>query len=117
MVVSRLRRTLAGEVLSQTVSYYVSNQVVESESAAQALYEAIGGHWQIETMHYRRDRILAEDSFRSLSMGCQRVMSSLRTLVLSLLSTVKPTNMAAQLDLFTDKVQALIDFLRLKTVL
>lgn len=117
MVVTRVRRTLAGVETSRTVSYFVSNEVVSSQAEAALLWEAIRGHWQIETMHYRRDVVLAEDAYRSKFMVIQRVISGLRTLTLSLLHSLKPRNMTAQLQDFADNVQDLLDFLRLKRVL
>jgi len=117
VVVTRLRRTLAGVETARTVSYFVTNQSVVSQSEADGLYDAIRGHWRIETMHHRRDVVLAEDDCRSRFSGLQRTLSSLRTLTLSLLHSLNPTNMAAQLDDFADHVQGLIDFLRLKRVL
>lgn len=114
VVVTRVRRTLAGVEIGRTIRYFVSNEAV---SQAEALYVAIRGHWQIETMHYRRDMVLAEDAHRSKFMIIQRVMSGLRTLTLSLLQSLKPKNMAAQLQDFADNVQSLLDFLRLKRVL
>ena len=68
-------------------------------------------------MHYRRDVVLAEDAYRSKFMVIQRVTSGLRTLTLSLLHSLKPRNMTAQLQDFSDNVQDLLDFLRLKRVL
>jgi predicted transposase YbfD/YdcC len=117
VVVTRVRRTLAGLEIGQTVSYFVSNEAVLTQTQAEALYVAIRGHWQIETMHYCRDMVLAEDDHRSKFMIIQRVMSGLRTLTLSLLQSLKPQNMTAQLQDFADNVQSLLDFLRLKRVL
>ena len=117
MVVRRVRRTLAGVERSQTVSYFVTNGTVSSQSEADGFYDAIRGHWGIETMHHRRDVVLAEDDLQSKFSPLQRTLSVLRTLTLSLLHSLKPKNMAAQLNDFADHVQELIDFLRLKRVL
>ncbi len=68
-------------------------------------------------MHYRRDVVLAEDATRSTSSELHRVLSTLRTLTLSLLSSKNPPNMRAQLEGFADDVQALLAFLILKRVL
>lgn len=117
VVVTRVRRTLAGVEVGQTVSYFVTNEVVTTQAEANALYDAVRGHWQIETMHYQRDVVFAEDDYRSKFMTTHRVISSLRTLAMSLLYSMKPKNMAAQLNDFADNVQQLLDFLRLKRVL
>jgi len=117
VVVRRVRRTLAGVERGQTVSYFVTNGFVRSQSEADGFYDAIRGHWGIETMHHRRDVVLAEDDLQSKFSRLQRTLSVLRTLTLSLLHSLKPKNMAAQLNDFADHVQELIDFLRLKRVL
>lgn len=117
VVVRRVRRTLAGVETGQTVSYFVTNGSVPSQSEADGFYDAIRGHWRIETMHHRRDVVFAEDDLLSKFSPLQRTLSTLRTLSLSLLHSMKPKNMAAQLDDFADHVQDMIDFLRLKRVL
>lgn len=117
VVVTRVRRNLAGVETARTVSYFVSNQAVSHPSQAAELYDAIRHHWRIETMHARRDMVLAEDDCRSKFSILQRTMASLRTLALSLLQSLKPKNMAAQLNEFADHVQRLIDFLKLEQVL
>ncbi len=115
--VVRIRQTLAGVETSRTTSYFVSNQPVSTTRGACQLYDAIRSHWQIDTMYYRRDVVLAEDATRSISKGLQWVLSSLRTLTLSLLSSKNPPNMWAKLEGFADDVQALLAFLKLKRVL
>ncbi len=117
VVVTRVRRTLGGAEVGQTVSYFVTNEVVTTQAEANALYDAVRGHWQIETLHYQRDVVFAEDDYRSKFMTTHRVISSLRTMAMSLLYSMKPKNMAAQLNDFADNVQQLLDFLRLKRVL
>jgi predicted transposase YbfD/YdcC len=117
VVVRRVGRTLAGVETGQTVSYFVTNGSVTSQSEADGFYDAIRGHWGIETMHHRRDVVFSEDDLLSKFSQLQRTLSTLRTLTLSLLHSLKPQNMAAQLDDFSDHVQELIDFLRLKRVL
>lgn len=117
VVVRRVRRTLAGVETGQTVSYFVTNGSVRSQSEADGFYDAVRGHWRIETMHYRRDVVFSEDDLLSKFSQLQRTLSTLRTMTLSLLHSLKPKNMAAQLDDFSDHVQELIDFLRLKRVL
>jgi predicted transposase YbfD/YdcC len=117
VVVTRVRRTLMGVEIGRTVSYFVTNRGVSNQAEADVLYEAIRGHWRIETMHHRRDVVLAEDESRSKFSILQRTLATLRTLTLSLLQSLNPKNMAAQLNDFADHVQDLISFLRLKRVL
>jgi predicted transposase YbfD/YdcC len=117
VVVTRVRQTLAGVERGQTVSYFVTNRAISSQWEADSFYDAIQGHWSIEVVHYRRDVVLAEDACYSKSSGLQRTLSSLRTLVMNLLQWLNPPNMVAQLQRFAERVQELIDFLRLKRVL
>lgn len=117
VVVRRIRKTLLGKELSRHISYFVSNVSVADTTQACALYDAIRRHWRIETMHYRRDVVLAEDGLRSQQVGVQQALSGLRTLVLNLLGQSRVKNMAAQLDEFADNIQFLFDFLKLKRVL
>lgn len=117
VVVTRIRRTLAGDEVGRTVSYFVTNEAVKTAAAADTLYDAIRDHWQVETMHYRRDVVLAEDEYRSKFMTTHRVMSDLRTLAMSLLYSLNPKNMAAQLNDFADNVHQLLDFLKLNRIL
>jgi len=117
VVVTRVRKTLAGVETARTVSYFVTNRSMTSQEEAASFYDAIQGHWSVEVLHYRRDVILSEDACRSKFSAVQRTLSSLRTLTMSLLQWLNPPNMAAQLQQFAERVQELIDFLRLKRVL
>ena len=117
VVVTRVRRTLAGVETARSESYFVTNKSMVSQSEADHFYDAVRGHWRIETMHYRRDVVLAEDACRSKFSRLHRTLSSLRTLTLNLLHSLKPKNMAAQLNDFADSVQDLIAFLRLMLIL
>ena len=117
VVVSRVPRTLSGVETGRTVCYFVTNGSVTSPSEADGFYDAVRGHWGVETMHHRREVMFAEEDLLRKFSPLQRTLSSLRTLILSLLHSMKPKNMAAQLDDFADHVQDIIDFLRLKRVL
>ena len=117
VVVSRRRETLRGTLLSEELSYFVSNAEPTTQAHADELFDAVRHHWQVEVMHYQREVTLAEDVFRTGVEAINRLMSSLRTLTMSLLSRCKPKNMAAQLDNFADNLQALIQFLTQELVL
>lgn len=114
--VRRIRYDRAGQLLGYTESYYVSNALVACQSEATTLYEAIRGHWSVEVMHYRRDVVFSEDSFRSLQVSVQQVLGTVRTLALSLLVSLS-TSMAHQMDRFSDRIMELFDFLRVKQIL
>lgn len=107
----RHRQGLGGETTSEEVRYFVSNQQVNSQLEADALFDAIRQYWRIEAMHQRRDVSLREDDLRTGSQAASRLMSSLRTLVLNLLQHVKPKNMVAQLEGFADNFSSLLLFM------
>lgn len=109
--VPRHRQGLGGESVSEEVSYFVSNQQVNSQLEADALFDAIRQHWRIEAMHQRRDVSLQEDALRTGSQAVSRLMSSLRTLVLNLLQRFKPKNMVTQLEGFADNFSSLLLFM------
>jgi len=104
-------------VLSEEVSYYVSNHPPANQAQADELFDAIRGHWGIEVMHHKRDVSLSEDDLRTGKAGVSRLLGSLRTLVINLLEGMNVKNMAAQLDTFADKFAMLIQFLTQQMVL
>lgn len=104
-------------VVSQEVSYFVSNSQLASESEVDELFDAIRQHWCVEVMHHKRDVTLAEDRLRTSKAKVSRLLGSLRTLVINLLEGTKVKNMAAQLDDFADKFPTLIQFLTQQMVL
>ena len=117
VVVARVRKTLTGVETARTVRYFVTNRPLISQAEAEVFYDAIRGHWSVEVLHYRRDIVLSEAACRSKSSELQHTLSSLRTVIMSLLQSLNPKNMAAQLQQFAERVQELVDFLRLKRVL
>jgi predicted transposase YbfD/YdcC len=105
------------KVVSEEVSYYVSNKRPVSQADADELFDAIRGHWGVEVMHHKRDVILSEDDLRTSKATINRLIGSLRTLVINLLGRITVKNMAAQLDTFADKFTTLIQFLTQQMVL
>lgn len=112
-----LRRRETSNVLSEEVSYYVSNQQPSGQSEADELFDAIRGHWVVEVMHHKRDVTLSEDDLRTQKIGVNRLVGSLRTLVINLLEGMNIKNMTAQMDTFADKFSVLIQFLTQHRVL
>ena len=104
-------------LLSEEVSYYVSNHRPVSQAQADDLFDAIRGHWGVEVMHHKRDVSLSEDDLRTGKAEVSRLLGSLRTLVISLLESMKVKNLAAQIELFADKFPTLIQFLTHQMVL
>lgn len=115
LCVIRLREK--GKVVSEEVSYYVSNKKPVNQADANELFDAIRGHWGVEVMHHKRDVSLSEDDFRTSNARVSRLVGSLRTLVINLLESLRAKNMVAQLDFFADKFTTLIQFLTKQMVL
>lgn len=104
-------------IISQEISYFISNSRPTNKSEAQELFEAIRRHWAVEAMHHKRDVTLAEDDLQTANAAVSRLLGSLRTLVINLLERLKVKNMAAQLETFADKFHTLIQFLTQQKVL
>ena len=109
-------REIAG-IPGQEMSYYVSNQQPSGQLEANELFNAIRGHWVVEVMHHKRDVTLSEDDLRTKKVGVNRLVGSLRTLVINLLESINSKNMTAQMDTFADKFSVLIQFLTQRMVL
>ncbi len=115
--VERVRQRLDGSQLWEEVSYFLRTSQPTTQAAANELFDAIRQQWRIETMHYQRDVTLAEDALRTGNKTISRLMSSLRTLTISLLKRTKAKNRAAQVDNFADKFHILIQFMTQELVL
>ena len=115
--VRRGRQKLDGSLKTEEVSYFVSNLQVESQQLAEELFDAVRHHWRIEAMHHVRDVTLAEDALRTGNQAISRLMSTLRTLTITILARAKPKNMAAQVEGFADKFYTLIQFMTQEMVL
>ncbi len=115
--VSRSRKGLDGSPMSEETCYYVSNARPTNQAEADELFDAIRRHWLLEVTHHHRDVTLAEDGLRTKNQAVSRMMSSVRTLVVNLLKRMKPKNMAAQIDEFSDNFNALIQFMTQQMVL
>ncbi len=111
------RNRQQGDIISQEVSYFVSNSTPATQSQAAELFDAVRQHWCVEVMHHQRDVTLAEDDLRTAKASVSRLLCSLRTLVMNLLEGMNIKNKAAQLDTFADKFPILIQFLNQKMVL
>ncbi len=94
---------------SEEVSYYLSNGRIDQK---EDFFGAIRRHWAVETSNHVRDVSLKEDHLRTKKKPITKALAALRTLVLKLLELIKPKNMVAQLELFQDKFQLLLKWLR-----
>jgi hypothetical protein len=97
---------------SQETSLYMSNQNASSFLLAQDLFKATRGHWTSEVYNNIRDTVLAEDKLKTIIKEVSINFSIFRTLVISILNKIKPLNMAALLDHFSDDFQFLIKTLK-----
>ena len=113
--VLRSRETLG--IVAEEVRYYVSNQQPFSQLEADELFTAVRDHWVVEVMHHKRDVTLSEDALGTGNAGVNRLIGSLRTLVINLSEGMNIRNIAAQIDTFADKFSVLIQFLTQQMVL
>src|SRR4029453_13947840 len=74
----------------------LSSQPAEDASPAQ-LGALIRGHWQVETLHWIRDVVFAEDASRIRTASGPQVMATLRNLAVGLLRLAGHTRIAATL--------------------
>lgn len=114
---TRSRKSLDGSLISQETCYYVSNARLATQQEAEEFFDAIRRHWLVEVNHHYRDVTLAEDGLKTKDQTVSRMMSSLRTLVVNLLTSLKPKNMAAQIDGYADNFNTLIRFMTQQLVL
>jgi predicted transposase YbfD/YdcC len=109
IVMDRMTEKLKTGKTSGERSYYVSNQ--PSLGHEQELFDAVRGHWRIESTHYIRDVTLNEDHIRTKHANEGQVLSLLRTVALKFLQSVHPTNVQALLEQFVDVPESLRNLL------
>jgi predicted transposase YbfD/YdcC len=102
---------------SQETSLYMSNKKVTTKEIAEDLFAASRGHWSSEVYNNIRDTTLAEDKLKTIIKEVSINLSIFRTLTVSILHEIKPKNMAALLDNFSDDFQLLINTLKSVNVL
>jgi len=93
---------------SKQTAYYISNGNPQQEEYFQAIRE----HWSVEVVNHVRDVTLQEDKLKTKKKPVTMMMAGLRTVVIKLLNFEKPKNMIAQLELFQDDFQALMNSLK-----
>jgi len=107
--VERLRYECTTKKESHEIDYYISNgEKAEKED----YFSAIRNHWSVEVSNHVRDVTLKEDHLKTKQPPVSKVLAGLRTLTIKLLGLIKPKNMVAQLELFSDKFQELLCWLR-----
>ena len=97
---------------TRETSLYMSNQKTENEAIAKDLFRAVRGHWSSEVYNNIRDTTLAEDKLKTIFKDVSINLSIFRTLIISILQKLKPKNMVALLDDFSDNFTLLITTLK-----
>ncbi len=108
------RKTIKKQKTTQETSFYLSNQKFPEAQPSQGreLFDAIRGHWRVESDNWVRDVTFQEDSVRTKSGNQAQVMAGLRTLAMRLFRKAKILNMMAALDNFCDSNKLLEEFLK-----
>ena len=109
IVLDRRTEELKTGKISDERSYYVSNQPAPMHE--QELFDAIRGHWGVESINWIRDMTFNEDHVRTKDPNTGQILSFLRTLALTLLQSLHPKNLKAKLEEVADKPDALHDLL------
>ncbi|MCB0847514.1 MAG: ISAs1 family transposase [Bacteroidetes bacterium] len=107
--VKRERTLLKEGKTSSETAFFLSN---EPSGQNQDLFQAVRGHWAVETNNHIRDVTLDEDRFRSSQKEIARSMASIRTLIVRILQTIRPPNLIAQIENYQDNFALLINDLR-----
>jgi len=107
--VQRERFICNAEKESNEVDYYISNGEKAKE---EDYFQAIRNHWSVEVSNHIRDVTFKEDQLKTKKKAVSKIFAGLRTLTIKLLGLIKPKNMVAQLELFSDKFQHLLGWLR-----
>ena len=109
IVMDRRTEDLNTGKTSDERSYYVSNQPAATHE--QDLFDAVRGHWRVESMNWIRDVTFNEDQVRTKDPNTGQILSSLRTMALTLLQSLHPKNVKATLEELADTPNALHDLL------
>jgi predicted transposase YbfD/YdcC len=112
VAVTRSRLENKKEKFNQEISFYMSNVNVSTQAIANDLFGAVRGHWSSEVYNNIRDTTLAEDKLKTIFKDISINLSMCRTLVINILNKIKPKNMAALLDDFSDNFSLLIKSLK-----
>lgn len=100
------------KIESNEISYYISNQKLKQDATDNELFNAIRGHWNVETNNHIRDVTFKEDDLKTKYPTMARNIATCRTGLLNLLYQLNPKNIKAQLDLFADNFQKLLVWLK-----
>lgn len=109
VTVQRTRFTIKTKKETKTNSIFLSNEPIEN---AFILFGSIRNHWGIEVNNHFRDVTLQEDKLKTKTKNICRVLALIRTLTLKILRLLNPPNFKAQLELYQDQPDTLLQDLR-----
>lgn len=115
--VKRTRLTTNLPKYEEEISYYMTNQKVKTQDAANDIFTHIRGHWSVETNNHIRDVTLKEDALQTKFATIARPIALIRTLIINLLNQQKINNRAAFIDNCNDDFAKTLDFLKSVKVL
>ena len=84
VVMERTTEILKTGKMTHDISYYLTNQSVETTQGQEELFQAIRRHWGVESDHWIRDVTFKEDHVKSTGANRGQVLALLRTLALYL---------------------------------
>jgi len=93
----------------EKTAFYISNA---APGKSDDFFAAIRNHWSVEVCNHIRDVTFSEDHLKTKIKPVSKVMAGLRTLAIKLLDFIRPQNRVAQLELFQDKFDILLQWLR-----
>jgi predicted transposase YbfD/YdcC len=109
VTVQRTRFTIKTKKETKTNSIFLSNEPIEN---AFILFGSVRNHWGIEVNNHFRDVTLQEDKLKTKTKNICRVLALIRTLTLKILRLLNPPNFKAQLELYQDQPDTLLQDLR-----
>jgi len=110
--VQRDRTICNRNAYSRQIAYFLTNEKVQNQANAMELYQAVRGHWQVETANNARDCILKEDKLRCIYTNTNRTVALCRTLAIKLLNQSNVKNRCELMDYYTDHFDQCVAFLK-----
>ena len=109
--IERTSLNLKSQTESSETAYYLSNQQLKKGTTDQELFNAVRGHWNVETNNNIRDVTFKEDHLKTKHQKISRNIATCRTYILNLLYKLKLKNIKAKLEEFADDFQILLQWL------
>jgi predicted transposase YbfD/YdcC len=114
VVVERETFDMSTENTSIEKSYYITNQQVENNhtDTIKELSRAVRKHWSVESNNWIRDVTFNEDKIITKSGNQAQIMSTLRSLAISILRKSGVKNFQEAIENFTDNIDRFESMLR-----